>query len=55
MLFILEIKMLEIIHCSNMFFKKLVTQKKQKSTNKVVNKDLAYLTDNLRMTLCEMG
>jgi hypothetical protein len=48
-------KMLEIIHCSNIFFKKLLIQKKQKSTNKVVNKDLAYLTDNLRMTLCEMG
>ena len=48
-------KMLEIIHCSNIFFKKLVIQKKQKSTNKIVSKDLTYLTDNLRMTLCEMG
>lgn len=48
-------KMLEIIHCSNIFFKKLVIKKKQKNTNKNLTKDLIYLTDNLRMTLCEMG
>jgi hypothetical protein len=48
-------KMLEIINCSNIFFKKLIIQKKQKSTNKVITTDLAYLIENLRMTLCEMG
>ena len=52
-------KMLEIINCSNIFFKKLVIKKKQKSinknTNKDTNKDLEFLTNNLRMTLCEMG
>ena len=51
--------MLEIINCSNIFFKKLVIKKKQKSinknTNKDTNKDLEFLTNNLRMTLCEMG
>ena len=48
-------KMLEIINCSYIFFKKLVIKKKHKNTGKNVIKDLHYLTNNLRMTLCEMG
>ena len=47
--------MLKIIDCSNIFLKKLVIKKKQKNTNKNINKELDFLTNNLRMTLCEMG
>jgi hypothetical protein len=48
-------KMLEIINCSRIFFKNLVIKKRQKTIGTNVIKDLNYLTNNLRMTLCEMG
>ena len=46
-------KMLKAIDCSNTFFKNL---KSNQSRNKGHNKgDLAFLTNNLRMTICELG
>jgi hypothetical protein len=42
-------KMMEIIDCANLFFKKITIKGISKS------KDLHFLINNLRMTICEMG
>jgi hypothetical protein len=50
-------KLLETIHCSETFFKK-INNTKLKSFNKNNNEridELQFLTNNLRMTICEMG
>jgi hypothetical protein len=44
-------KMLAAIDCSNTFFKKI----KSKSIKSKKNADIEYLTNNLRMTICELG
>jgi hypothetical protein len=46
-------KMLKAIDCSNTFFKKLKI--KSNKSNKNNNTDLTFLTNNLRMTICELG
>jgi hypothetical protein len=44
-------KMLDAIDCSNTFFKRI----KSKSRKSKKNADIEYLTNNLRMTICELG
>ena len=49
-------KMLKAIDCSNVFFKKLKIKSNKKSTAaNNNNNELIYLTNNLRMTICELG
>jgi hypothetical protein len=53
-------KMLKAIDCSNTFFKKLKIKSnkglnKSQHTNKGQNNELNFLTNNLRMTICELG
>jgi hypothetical protein len=45
-------KMLDAIDCSDTFFKKVKT-KRAKSTSK--KEELSFITNNLRMTICELG
>ena len=48
--------MLKAIDCSNVFFKKLKIKSNKKSTAaNNNNNELIYLTNNLRMTICELG
>jgi hypothetical protein len=47
-------KMLKAIDCSNTFFKKLKI-KSNTNNNNNKNTDLTFLTNNLRMTICELG
>jgi hypothetical protein len=44
-------KMMEIINCANVFFKKITI----KGNHKSKSNDLHFLINNLRMTICEMG
>lgn len=44
-------KMLDAIDCSNVFFKRI----KSKITKSKKNKEIEFLTNNLRMTICELG
>ena len=49
-------KMLKAIDCSNIFFKKLKIKSNKKSTSTSTStNELNYLTNNLRMTICELG
>lgn len=56
-----SLKMLNAIDCSKTFFKKVKNTKKtsNKNSNNIIshfkNEDLYYLTNNLRMTICELG
>jgi hypothetical protein len=45
-------RMMRIIECTNLFFKKIKIKENQKSSLK--SKDLHFLINNLRMTICEM-
>jgi hypothetical protein len=44
-------KMLKAIDCSDSFFKKI----KSKGDSSKINNDINFLTNNLRMTICELG
>lgn len=46
-------KMLDAIDCSDTFFKKVKTKSAKSSSNK--KEDLPFITNNLRMTICELG
>ena len=46
-------KMLFSIDCTETFFKKI--NKPNNKTNKYIIDDLQFLTNNLRMTICELG
>ena len=50
-------KMLSAIDCSNTFFKKIKFKSLsgKPNLNEHSNSDLAFLTNNLRMTICELG
>jgi len=48
-------KMLNAIDCSNTFFKKIKSKSKSKSANAKNNDEVEFLTNNLRMTICELG
>ena len=46
-------KMLDAIDCSDTFLKKVKTKGAKSSSNK--KDDLFFITNNLRMTICELG
>jgi ADP-heptose:LPS heptosyltransferase len=51
-------KILHAIDCSNDFFRKIKTKGKNKSktkTSPLKKEDFDFITNNLRMTICELG
>jgi hypothetical protein len=48
-------KILHAIDCSNDFFRKIKPKNKTNKTNLLKKEDFDFITNNLRMTICELG